>query len=379
MGMAMESALTSAGFKVMIKNGSGSQENIAWINSSEGGNCEGNKPCIKLALVQNDSEGFGDETVLTSLYEEYAFVFVSEQYAESIRNLDELSSLKAISLGLRDSGARSTVGKLFNEMPNNLLEFENAKLAEGFTTGLIDAAILLSNPNSVLLQSLCRTPGVRLIGLGGEKNDQAKAMATSLLYPYIFAKELPMYLCASHPRKNIHTVGVKTLLVSSRFANKKIITDIMETLFSGRVKMAKKFHLAGAIQEGSQQESLAFPFHDGAHAYYNRRAPGFIVRYAEVFALVLTVLFGLSTIIPVINKGISRFRKERIDIYYQDIKNIVENTDRSSSRKVESLLQLRSRAFEDLIREKLAADDSFSIFLDYLNAELERFKYDGKN
>ena len=110
---------------------------------------------------------------------------------------------------------------------------------------------------------------------------------------------------------------------------------------------------------------LSIPLHPGARSYFDRDEPTFLERYAEVMAL------GLSLLIAVISAGFAfarwtaRRQKNRIDVYYRELLQIRKDY-RAATRGPEEARSavdaLEEKAFDQLIDERLAADESFRIF-----------------
>ncbi len=122
-----------------------------------------------------------------------------------------------------------------------------------------------------------------------------------------------------------------------------------------------------------------FVLHPGSQAFSVRDEPTFYERYSGVAEVLVTLVIGLISGSYAVIQIYNRRRKNRIDGFYKDVMAIRDSiNERSSANEraaaVESVRELQNRAFDMLIREKLAADESFRIFVTLSNdiiAQLE--------
>ena len=116
------------------------------------------------------------------------------------------------------------------------------------------------------------------------------------------------------------------------------------------------------------------PYHEGAVAYFEREEPPFLVEHAEATSLVVTLLAGGFSVLLGIGKWYDRRRKNRIDAFYNEVRDATAElgSDPDEIRAARlALLSARQRAFDDLIDEKVEANESFTIFQDYVTHELD--------
>lgn len=123
-------------------------------------------------------------------------------------------------------------------------------------------------------------------------------------------------------------------------------------------------------------ESLSFPLHSGARAYLERDEPGFLERYAEAISLLVYLLVLCLTGLVALGRWQARRKKNRIDVFYADLMQIKGRLGEVPGAELLAELDvLEARAFEMLIDEQLAADESFRIFLQLMQST--RFIIDG--
>ena len=66
-------------------------------------------------------------------------------------------------------------------------------------------------------------------------------------------------------------------------------------------------------------------------------------------------------------------KKERIDDYYAEIRSVAKLP---TKKRLAALRQIRERAFDELMAERLAANNAFIIFHDYVLSEVARAEHE---
>jgi hypothetical protein len=112
--------------------------------------------------------------------------------------------------------------------------------------------------------------------------------------------------------------------------------------------------------------------HPGAQGFTQRDAPDIDERYSGVAEVLVTLVIGLISGIFAVGQIIHRRRKNRIDVFYTDVMSLRDSiTDDSSmadrEQAIEKVKQLQNNAFAMLVDEKVAADESFRIFVTLSN------------
>ena len=115
------------------------------------------------------------------------------------------------------------------------------------------------------------------------------------------------------------------------------------------------------------------PYHAGAVHYFERTRPPFIVEYAETMSLAFTLLVGLFSCAVAAREWMRRKMKNRIDVFYVEVEELTGDLDGMSLDELiaqrRALRDLRRRAFAELVAERLEANESFTIFQDFLANE----------
>lgn len=177
---------------------------------------------------------------------------------------------------------------------------------------------------------------------------------------------------------DIYTLSVDALLATRRVIPERIIYKLTKTVLQEKPRFeAIAPEIFSGINEKFDPLDLSFPLHSGARRYLERDEPSTLERYAETINLLAYLLFALLTGVFGLARLHSQRKKDRIDEFYSRIMAI---RMRAMSEPHEPLLfelhQLELEAFESLIAEKLAADESFRIFIELLTRAIAELNVD---
>jgi hypothetical protein len=125
--------------------------------------------------------------------------------------------------------------------------------------------------------------------------------------------------------------------------------------------------LAGFGHDFSPNE-LNIVLHPGARNFIERYQPGFLERYAEVLSVLLSIMLALGSGLITLRQWRRSTKKNKIDVFYKSIMHIIEEiphiqSQTQAERILADLNALQKTTVDLVIQEKLAADESFLIFL----------------
>ena len=201
------------------------------------------------------------------------------------------------------------------------------------------------------------------IGSGGEIDQ------TVLLNPRVSPFVIPTGTYGDLPEEPVLTLAVDKLLVSSPDLDSAAVYDLISEIRRLQPALAAKrpflFKQLGSEFDAS---GSTFVLHPGSQAFAVRDEPTFYERYSGVAEVLVTLVIGLISGSYAVIQIYNRRRKNRIDGFYTDVMAIRDSVSEHSSATereaaVEKVQELQNKAFEMLIREKLAADESFRIFV----------------
>ena len=286
---------------------------------------------------------------LGSLYLEPVWLFYRSDAAKRLNReatLTQLADLRGwrVNVGARGSGVTGLVAKLLqvNGIARDSIKesrLEQTPAVVALLAGKLDALVLTAVPESLMVQMLLQTPGVKLFEF-----TQAEAYARRL--PFLSAVSLPrgvVNLAHDVPAHDVPLIATTTMLVARAGTHPALLQ-----LF---VQAAHDIHggtgwLAHAGQFPSPQHT-EWPLAKEAERYY-RNGPPLLQRYLPFWLANLTdrmwvalvsiiaVLIPLSRVVP----PLYQFRiRSRVFRWYRQL------------RDIEDALQTKSASPADLLDE----------------------------
>jgi hypothetical protein len=175
----------------------------------------------------------------------------------------------------------------------------------------------------------------------------------------------------------IVTLAVENILVARKDMDDTAAYDLFAemrrlrpTLFSERPELFQP------LDELMSKSNFTFGLHPGVVSFLQRDEPTYIERYSGVAELLVTLLVAsVSGLIAF--KNIYRIRrKNRIDEFYLETIRIrdsvtLETTADELTAAIAEIHALKNRAFELLVEERLAADQSFQVFIELTRDALD--------
>ena len=219
----------------------------------------------------------------------------------------------------------------------------------------------------------------RLLSLGspGEEEQGSSVAAMTFLNPHLEPFVIPVGIYADATPEPILTVAVDMLLVARADLDEAIVYDFVHELLRLRPALAAlRPGLFRTVSDKIDSSNSTFVLHKGLLAYTERDAPTIYERYSGIAEVAVTVLIAL---ISAVYAGVRIFhmrRKNRIDVFYTDalaIRDSVGTSATSAERTAaaQKIRDLQFMAYSMLVNEKLAADESFRIFIALSNDVLQ--------
>jgi TRAP-type uncharacterized transport system substrate-binding protein len=223
---------------------------------------------------------------------------------------------------------------------------------------------------------LAELPDYRLFSFGSPDDVGSGSFidAAILMNPQLRPFVIPIgFYGASNPAA-VLTVAADMMLVAREDLDAAVVYDLVqETLRLRPALAALKPGLFQQLTGDIDSNRSTFILHSGLLAHTQRDAPTVYERYSGVAEVLVTVLIALISA-TIAGARIYRMRrKNRIDVFYRDAIAIRDSVSDSSSADekataVHSLIDLQTSAFKMLVSERLAADDSFQIFISLSNS-----------
>lgn len=277
---------------------------------------------------------------LGSLFVEPVWLFYREDAMSSLAgartSLDALTQLQGwrVNIGTPGSGIPSLMNKLLasNKMELSSLrasELEQTPATVAFLEGKLDAIVFASAPESLMVQMLLQTPGVRLM-------DFPQSEAYSRRFPFLSPVVLPrgvVDLAANIPPQDVRLVAPTTALINHKGTHPALLQ-----LF---VQAGKQIHGgAGWFRRARDYPNLAnneLPIAAEAERsirndkpFLQRYLPFWVANLVErmwlVMGIILAIMLPLSRVIPPLYAFRVRSRIFRWYGQLRDIENRIEST-----------------------------------------------------
>ncbi len=211
------------------------------------------------------------------------------------------------------------------------------------------------------------------IGTVDQLGRGSQVESLSLMYPELKPFVLPRETYPGVVDTPVVTVAVDKLLVARRDVSPSLIYDLISELL--RLKPALSGSYPGlfhALTGDFDASGSSFALHQGAQAYVERDAPSVYERYSGAAEVVVTLFIGVVSGGFAILKFYRVRRKNRIDRFYAKAIGIRKSvlgdaSEAARARALHAIRALQDEAFELLAAEKLAADESFRIFITLSN------------
>jgi hypothetical protein len=217
----------------------------------------------------------------------------------------------------------------------------------------------------------------RLISLGSIDNfgrgswAEGVALRSPNIQPFI----VPEGLYPALSDQPTVSLAVRSLLVTHPQLDDEIAYTIMQRTGNLTAQMRSIYPLAGQqLHDSGRELSLNLNTHPGAIRYLQREAPGFFERYAELFALLITVIVAASSLLIALLRVRNKAKKDRIDIYFDELLNLrdaLTNSTLGGQEAFDKVLELQSKVTRLVSDERIAADSSFVGFITLSNQVLQ--------
>jgi len=209
---------------------------------------------------EEETRGFG---AVAALYTEACQVVVRAD--SDIQTVEGLQG-KTVSIGAEESGSEQNAQQILaayglNDKMVSMVNLNYEDAAAQLKAGKIDAIFMTVGAPSPVLTELAGECGIRLLNVDG-----AAAQRLTSAYSAYSTITLPADIYPGQTEE-VHTVGVKAVLLASDELPAKQVQKLTELLFSGRESMEEQLGIPLDAEQDAV-EGVDIPFHEGAAAYY---------------------------------------------------------------------------------------------------------------
>ncbi len=359
-GKRYAKALTAEGIEVVLVPSEGSAANLQLLREGK----------VDLGFVQGGTSEYStsDEENLSSLgslFVEPLWLFYREDSARKVTPTATLTSLTQlqglrINMGTAGSGVPSLMGKLLdsNRIDQSTLKIsklEQTPATVAFLGGELDAIVFASAPESLMVQMLLQTPGVKLMNFA---QSEAYSRRFAFLSPTLLPRGV-VDLAGNIPPEDVRLVAPTTALITRNTTHPALLQLFAQAGneihgAAGWFKRAREYpnienNELPMAKEAERAIKAGSPM---LQRYLNFWVANLVERMWLVMGIIIAVLLPLSRIVP----PLYAFRvRSRIFKWYGQLRNIENRIDFEDNRALlQELNQLETRA------EKIAVPLSYT-------------------
>jgi TRAP transporter TAXI family solute receptor len=350
LGKRYAQILKGYGIEVQLKPSQGAAHNLELLRQGE----------VDIAFVQG---GTGVPTEddelesLGSLFVEPVWFFYRSEAARKVRRegtlaaLGDLQGLR-LNVGAEGSGVPRLMQRLFeanriDPASMKLSRLDQTPAVMALLAGEIDALVLASAPESLMVQMLLQTPGVRLMDFS---QSEAYARRFSFLTPVTLPRGV-VDLARDIPAQDVRLIATTTTLLATPDVHPALLQLFSQASLrlhgpAGWFNRAREFPNAGQTefplaQEAERTLKSGVPL---LQRYLSFTMANLLERMWLALGIILAILLPLSRIVP----PLYTFRiRSRVFRWYAQLKQIedrIQTGDASREELLQELQQLDARA-----------------------------------
>lgn len=380
LGKRYARALAGYGIQVELRPSQGTADNLALLRAGT----------VDIGFVQG---GSGDPTdddeleSLGSLFVEPVWLFYREQAARKLNRqgtltaLGELNGLR-LNVGAEGSGVPRLMDRLFeanriDPAAMRLSRLDQTPAVMALLAGEIDALVLASAPDSLMVQMLLQTPGVRLMDFS---QSEAYARRFAFLTPVTLPRGV-VDLARDIPAQDVRLIATTTTLLATPDVHPALLQLFSQAALklhgpAGWFNRAREFPNAGhteftLAQEAERTLKNGVPL---LQRYLSFTLANLLERMWLALGIIIAILLPLSRVVP----PLYEFRiRSRVFRWYGQLRQI---EDRSQSGKgtreelLQALSQLEQRAAS--VKVPLSYTDELYALRNYIEMVRTRLQRD---
>ena len=344
-GTRYQKALAASGIEVVLLPSEGSSDNLRMVQEGQ----------ADLGFVQGGSrkptpDDASAPMSLGDLFVEPVWLFYREDAARKLSASATLSSLGEarglrINVGTPGSGVPQLMTSLFelNKMEPgsvHLSQLGQTDATVAFLDGSIDALVFASAPESLMVQMLLQTPGVKLM-------DFAQNEAYSRRLPFLAPVTLPrgvVDLAADLPPADVHLVATTTTLLAAPTLHPAVLQLFSQASLpmhgsAGWFSRSREYPLAANAEFALAKEAER-TIRSGVpllQRYLPFQLANLLERMWLSLGIILALLLPLSRIVP----PLYEFRiRSRVFRWYAQLRDIEDRVTEHADTTPDLLLEL---------------------------------------
>ncbi len=371
--------LSRHGIQVELRSSQGAAENLRLLQDGQ----------VDMGFVQ----GGGSDTVaddddlesLGSLFLEPVWLFYRTDTARKVRRdatLHSLADLKGlrINVGSEGSGLPSLMDKLFeanriDKRSMTLTRERQTPAVAALLNGQLDALVLASAPEALMVQMLLQTPGIQLMDFG-------QSEAYGRRFPFLTPVTLPrgvVDLAANVPAQDMHLIATTTTLLATAEVHPALLQLFSQASLKlhgtpGWFNRAREFpHLANTehplAKEAERTLKNGVPL---LQRYLPYTLANLLERMWLALGIIVAILLPLSRVLP----PLYEFRvRSRVFRWYGQLRQIEERMLSGQDTRADLLEELNTLETRvGRIRVPLSYADELYALRNYIGMVRERLQ-----
>ena len=217
----------------------------------------------RTGIFENEKK-HGGYSAVAALYTEACQVVVRAD--SGINTIEDLQD-KRVSVGEEESGTEQNAKQILavyglNDSLVDEVNLDYTNAAQELKAGTIDAFFCTAGAQTTAIGELAKKCEIRLLNIDEKSADKLKRT-----YKFYTDCTIPKETYQGQT-KDIHTVGVKAVLLASDKLSADTVKDITKILFKNKEELQYSLPVDISIDEKTAVEGVTIPFHEGAAAYY---------------------------------------------------------------------------------------------------------------
>jgi TRAP transporter TAXI family solute receptor len=294
------------------------------------------------------------------------------------KSLRDLIVRRKITMGPKGSGTARLTRILLDEFGIDSTEYESdyVDFEDNYLSDDSDICCLMTGFNNPRIIKSLQNRG-KIFSFGNYKNLNQGSTIDGFCLKYPLAKPyiIPKRIYRSQPSEPVLTVAIDAVLLTKENIKNEVVYNIVETIVNNKQMIAsdQNCQLFGQMNANFNPSKLHFPLHPGARQYLERDKPSFLERYAELMGFIFSLFIAIIGAVTTLTKWNKKRKKNRIDSFYLQVMNIQKQIENLNNKEAlvttrQKLNKLKNEAFQQMIDEKLNADESFRIFINLLDS-----------
>lgn len=328
-----------------------------------------------IALVSNYLEFRDDIATIMPLYP--TVLHIAHRNGTDVQVGPDMFRGKTVYAGEEGSASRQLFERITEGMGLGRDDYEF--IADSST--LPDVAVVFG---PISPERFLQLPGYVLSSLGSPQDIGSGGIidAAVLLNPSFISFIIPEGTYGPATPGPVVTVAVDKILVARSDLDESLVYDLINDVLRLRPALAgMRPGIFQQLTEDFDTSRSTFIVHPGTQAYLQRSEPTVYERYSGVAEVVVTLIIALVSALYAVLSVLRARRKNRIDRFYLEIIDIRNSCKGSTDpaelqQAIARIEQLQDEAFDLLVHEKLAADESFRIFVTLSNDVLRKLQTD---